>query len=65
MISKIKKYFKEKFQLYNLREKCVELYGENFGSIYDNMNKGVPVGTMLETIVYIKMIEDAKNECVK
>lgn len=46
----------------DLRDKCVEMYGEEFGEIYDNMAKGIPVGEFTETAYYIKLIEEARKE---
>lgn len=45
----------------SLRDKCIEAYGEEFGEIYDNLCRGIPVGGFMETIVILRMIEDVKT----
>jgi hypothetical protein len=39
------------------------MYGEEFGEIYDNMAKGIPVGGFTQTAYYLKLIEEARKEC--
>ena len=46
----------------DLRKVCIEKYGKEFGEIYDNMNRGIPVGGFLETTIFIDMIEKVKQE---
>lgn len=45
----------------SLRDKCIETYGEEFGEIYDNICKGIPVGGFVETAIILQMIEDVKT----
>lgn len=44
-----------------LRQKCVDAYGEEFGEIYDNLNSGIPVGGFVETAIFLEMIETVKE----
>lgn len=47
-----------------LRNKCIELYGEKFGSWYDRIQEGHSVGTIsttVNTINTINKIEQAKR----
>ena len=44
----------------SLRDKCIEAYGEEFGEIYDNLCRGIPVGGFMETTIILQMIEDVK-----
>ena len=44
-----------------LRDKCIEVYGAEFGEIYDNLCKGIPVGGFVETAIILQMIEDVKT----
>jgi hypothetical protein len=44
-----------------LRDKCIEAYGEEFGKIYDNLCKGIPVGGFVETAIILQMVEDVKT----
>ena len=59
MIKKIIKYFKRK--RFNLRQECINAYGEDFGVIYDKINEGEPVGNLEETCAVLKMIKDIKD----
>ena len=45
----------------DLREKCIEAYGQDFAEIYDNLNSGIPVGDFLETSIVLAMIEAVKK----
>lgn len=46
----------------SLRDKCIEAYGEEFGEIYDNLCRGIPVGGFKDTATILQMIEDVKNK---
>ena len=46
----------------SLRDKCIEAYGEEFGEIYDNLCKGIPVGGFMETATILQMIEKVKHD---
>ena len=54
-----KKIFKKRK---SLRDKCIEAYGEEFGEIYDNLCKGIPIGGFVETAAILQMIVDVKND---
>ena len=45
----------------DLRNKCIELYGDNFGSWYDRIQEGKSVGTISRTVDIISKIEHAKR----
>lgn len=45
-----------------LRELCISEYGEEFGSVYDDLNNGVPIGGFAETIISITMIEEVQTK---
>ena len=60
IIKKVSKWFREKRKP-NLREQCIQAYGEEFGEIYDNLNSGIPVGGFLETALILDMIEAVKK----
>ena len=53
------KFFKKRK---SLRDKCIETYGEEFGEIYDNLCRGIPVGGLMETAIILQMIEDVRNK---
>ena len=44
-----------------LRNKCIELYGEKFATWYDRIQEGKSVGTILRTVDTINKIEQAKR----
>ena len=60
IIEKVSKWFREKRKP-NLREQCIQAYGEEFGEIYDNLNSGIPVGGFSETALILGMIEAVKK----
>ena len=53
-----KKLFKKKS---DLRAQCVEAYGEEFGEMYDAINRGETIGGFLETVAFLDMLEAVKN----
>ena len=55
-----KKLFKRSSQP-TLRDKVVEMYGEEAGEAYDKTNMGIPIGGFLETAVFVRMVEDARK----
>ena len=56
----LKKLFKRSSQP-TLRDKVVEMYGEEAGEAYDKINTGIPIGGFLETAIFLQMVEDAKK----
>ena len=58
LFNKILSLFKKKP---DLRERCIEAYGPEFGEIYDNLCSGIPVGGFVETATYLHMIEEVKS----
>lgn len=60
IIERIKGWFK-KNRKSDLRKKCIQAYGEEFGEIYDTLNSGGTVGGFLETALVIDMIEAVKK----
>lgn len=53
-----KKLFKKKE---SLRDKCVTTYGDEFGEMYDAINRGETIGGFLETAAFIDMLEAVKR----
>lgn len=52
----------ELFGKYDLREKCVERYGEEFGKMYDTANRGGVIGDFSDIIVFINMVGKVRKE---
>lgn len=46
----------------DLRKRCINAYGEDFGKIYDLMGEGVPVGNLAETMVILEMINRLRDK---
>ena len=44
-----------------LRDKLVEMYGEEAGEAYDKINAGMPMGGLVETIIFLRMVEDVRK----
>ena len=44
-----------------LRNKVMEMYGKEFVELYDKVNQGVPIGGLYETVVFLNMIEKARE----
>lgn len=56
---KISRLFRKKK---DLRERCIEKYGDDFAVIYDNLSSGIPVGGLEETAIVCSMIEAVRKE---
>ena len=44
-----------------LRDKLVEMHGEEASDAYDKTNMGIPIGGFLETAIFVHMVEDARK----
>ena len=44
-----------------LRDKLIEMYGVEAGVYYDKINQGIPIGGLLETIVFLHMVKETKK----
>ena len=54
----LRKLFKKKK---TLRDKLVEMYGEEAGVYHDKINEGIPIGGFLETVVFLEMVKEAEK----
>lgn len=54
----LRKLFKKKK---TLRDKLIEMYGVEAGVYYDKINQGIPIGGVVETVLFINMIEKARK----
>ena len=52
-----KRLFKKKD---SLRDKCIAAYGEEFGKMYDAINRGEAIGGFVKTAAFIDMIQAVK-----
>lgn len=48
-----------------LRDAVVDKYGVEFGQMYDDINMGVPIGTFMDTIIFIEAVEKVKNKLIE
>lgn len=46
----------------DLRQLCIEKYGEEFGELYDMSCRGESIGTLMDTLVFLHMIEEVRKE---
>ena len=58
----LRKLFKKKK---TLRDKVVEMYGEEAGVFYDKICQGIPIGGFLDTTIFLNMVEDARKSLEK
>ena len=52
------KLFKKKK---TLRDKLIEMYGVEAGVYWGGGNQGIPIGGLLETIVFLHMVKETKK----
>ena len=45
----------------SLRDKCIAAYGEEFGEMYDAINRGETIGGFTETAAFLDMLEAVKK----
>ena len=55
----LKKFLKRLLSQDILRDKLVEMYGEEAGIYYDKINQGIPIGGFLETVIFLEMVKEA------
>ena len=48
-----------------LRDKLVEMYGEEAGICYDEMCQGRPIGGFSETAAFLMIVEEARKSLEK
>ena len=61
---------RKKLGLYDLRKESAKWVSKNLGDEYvsefcenyDNLNRGIPIGGEADTIVFLRMIEQIKQE---
>ena len=61
---------RKKLGLYDLRKEGIKWVSKNLGDEYvsefcenyDNINRGIPIGGESDTIVFLRMIEQIKQE---
>ena len=53
-------YIHEKINENMFRDKCISMYGEEFGTLYDTINMGGTIGTFYETCIFLDMIDNAR-----
>ena len=54
--------FNRKRHKKDLREKCRELYGDDFLVLYDTVCAGGTIGNLSETIIFTNMVENARTK---
>lgn len=61
IINKIKKIFHIRKRI-DLHTACIAEYGEEFGEKYERINRGEPIGDLLETLYFLHQIERVKTK---
>lgn len=59
---KPQEFFKKFSNKKDLREVCREKYGDDFVRMYDMANRGVPIGNLEETKIFLALVEKARGE---
>ena len=67
-MNKIIKWWKRR--KFDLRQACIDKYskelgkeaGEEFGRMYDSVNRGISIGGFKETATFLYMVEKVKKE---
>lgn len=52
----------KKIRKRNLREVCREKYGDDFVKMYDMINRGIPIGNLEETQIFLAMVKAAQED---
>lgn len=60
IINKLKGIFHLRKRI-DLRTACIAEYGEEFGEKYDRLNRGQPIGSIIETINFLNAVEKVRN----
>ena len=60
----LRKLFNKK-EKQTLRDKLVEMYGEEAGICYDEICQGRPIGGFSETSAFLMMVEEARKSLEK
>ena len=66
------KRFRKKHELYDLRKEVAVWVEKNIGAEYveetldkyDKINRGIPIGSFMETVVFLDMIEQIKEQAL-
>ena len=58
---KPQEWFKKFRRKKDLREVCREKYGDDFVKMYDMVNRGIPIGNMEETQIFLAMVKAAEE----
>ena len=48
-----------------LRDAVVDAYGVEFGEMYVDVNMGVPIGDIRDTIIFLEAVEKVKNKLIE
>ncbi len=57
MALKIRKQLNKLLAKIDLREACRRAYGDDFIEMYDDVCRGIPIGGIAETAVFLDMVE--------
>lgn len=64
MIKLLKRWYR-KIVGKKLRDAVVEAYGVQYGQMYVDVNMGVPIGNLNDTIIFLEAVERVKKELIE
>ena len=64
MIKMLKRWYR-KIVGKNLRDAVVDKYGVEYGRMYVDLNAGIPIGDMKDTIIFLEAVEKIKNKLIE
>lgn len=64
MIKLLKRWYR-KIVGKKLRDAVVEAYGAQYGQMYVDVNMGVPIGNLNDTIIFLKAVERVKKDLIE
>ena len=64
MIKLLKRWYR-KIVGKKLRDAVVEAYGARYGQMYVDVNMGVPIGNLNDTIIFLEAVERVKKELIE
>ena len=64
MIKMLKRWYR-KIGGKKLRSAVVDKYGAEYGRMYVDINMGIPIGDMKDTIIFLEAVERVKKELIE
>ena len=65
MVNEMLKRWYRKIVGKKLRDAVVDKYGARYGQMYVDINMGIPIGDMKDTIIFLEAVEKVKKELIE